>query len=267
MLAASCGDKKTRVTPPPTPSPETREASADETSWSAQVFRDSRTDLLSLQQEKKLLNQGGLSSEGYRVAPRIEEDDEGAIGSKTRVKTVPGRPLLPCGSLEKATDAEESDEIQRKTQHCARINGVSATWSAKDYGIRGESDWKLLGIDPNGVETWRQQQSGYLWHGPLPAVTGTEALDAEKVCQSIGQDLEGLAHWRLPSRADFLRGDVLGLRAVFGQQSQRQVWTATPYSKDRSQLWVYDLNEGRTSTLSIDGASASVICLGVSRIP
>jgi hypothetical protein len=206
--------------------------------------------------------------EGYRLVPSFSvPDTENARNGLNHQ----GRPAQPCGL---GANVSLSDRIKS----CKRVNGNSAVWSAQQ-GNGGESDWKLVTLTPERVEVWYDARTKLIWSDLADASSNwCEASgNSEDNCKAIGDNvsvcvnrstvdpLHGLSNivWRLPTRNEYLQGEVDGLRAVLKDEAAGIYWSATLNSAGLTKAWTYDQHDGTIGSSALTD-TLKVRCVGTS---
>lgn len=191
------------------------------------------------------------------------------------------RPAVDCG-VDVALDT-----VNKKVDDCIEKNGPSATWAAEFHGINGEVDWELV-VKIGNNEVWRDSQTQLLWSSDMGAANWCRAAGddhelssntvsltvkckeinrGENFClnDAIGADAKGRLEniaWRLPSRSDFMRADVNGIRNPFSFNNNFFYWTTTSFSMDKIYSFVYGFKFGDMEKRLKSDGQIHVRCVG-----
>lgn len=236
----------------------------------SQIHRSRGLNVLTTRTEITLITSGSLPA-GYRTIPLMALDDEGTHGKNIRTRSGLGRPGVNCGLTVNST-------LSSRISECSTLNPGTSTWNGTAEGAAGESTWRL--VAKSGVqEVWQDLGTGHLWSDIIDTTNwcnaaGNNLQEAGPSvnCQSygtnfscVGKSVMGLTGitWRLPTRNDYLQGDLNGLRFVLRESDTTGFWTATldSASLNRSEAWVYQQRQG---TLEKDSLADDhqVRCIG-----
>lgn len=202
----------------------------------------------------------GSEMNNLRSNPDIRFDDDGRDGKNVASRTDLTRPSVECGLL-------IAETLAQKITDCVNKNGSMATWDGAAYGTSGESAWNLVSLVDTELgksEIWYDQRTQMIWSDIIARevnwcqAAGSELPSSDNVginCLALskGQNHCGdlnlaempKAKWRLPTRNDFLQGDLDGLRFVLNN-ANTNTWTAT-VSTDvvaRNKAWTYNMSAG-----------------------
>ena len=237
-------------------------------------IRDFGTAVLTLIQESL-----APSSSGYRVAPLPTDGELRAAGQ------------LSMSSY--STDCGTAGSVTSRIQNCKGQYADDATWVGSAEGLYAESTWILVTRDTTaGVAIWKNSGSGYLWTSKVASnVSFCEAagVDSDYSFNCSGNSAKlsycsettgysypvdgaaklgnlsmsnGKVMWRLPTRADYLKAELDGLRYVLAMGSTDNFWSANTWSVDPGSIWTFSA-EGVLNTTAISNTSTDVICVGV----
>ncbi len=227
------------------------------------AFRDRGVDQLTIAEEGSLAVERALPM-GYREITDIDFDDDGYHSSSVVIKAI--RSSNECGM------DSEFDSIDKKIADCAAKNSHSL-WKGEDFGVSGESLWKLVVLTSDGKEVWMDSRTKILWSDNLGATNWCKAAGNDQdlpnnssmiECSVLGAGeswctdptLKGifkgelddsLVSWRLPTRSDWMMADIDGVRHVLPEMNHN-FWSATIYSAARQNAWIYAGNYGTIST-------------------
>lgn len=239
----------------------------------SQIHRNRGLNVLTTGSEITLLTTGALPA-GYRIVPLMRLDDEGTNGNNVRTRSGLGRPGVNCGLTINAT-------LSSRIAECNSLNAASASWSGTIDGAAGESTWQLV-AKSGAQEVWRDQRTGQLWSDIMDTTNWCNAAGNNLQesgpsvnCQTmgtnstcVGKTIMGLTGvtWRLPTRNDYLQGDLNGLRFVLRESDTTGFWTATMDSSSltRNEAWVYQQRQG-TLEKDVLGDDHQVRCIGAAR--
>lgn len=243
------------------------------------IHRDMGTNLLTYSSEITQTFANTLPPT-YRMIPLMQTDDEGSSRNVITMGSI-GRPSVMCGT-------GTFNSISARIADCVAKNPTKSTWEGLKNGAAGEGTWKLVAKSSGTKEIWLDTTTGMVWSYLLIDTTGkstfnwckasgngqgpttTETIDCAKfgenqsLCE--GQTLEevgGQVKWRLPTRNDYLQGDLNGLRFVLTRESDMGVWTATMRAQGigRSEAWVYSSSEGSLGAGNLT-SERQVRCIG-----
>lgn len=195
-----------------------------------------------------------------RTIPDMRFDDDGTDGKTVSSVTALTRPSVTCG-----IGATES--LAQKISDCVTKNDKLATWNGKIHATAGESVWNLVTFsetEAGTFEIWYDSRTEMLWSDIILKeanwcqASGSDLALSDTVgvnCASLGKGQSlctqynpvelPKAHWRLPTRNDYLQADLDGLRFVvkFGVTNS---WTATTSSDVavRKRAWSYSVSSG-----------------------
>lgn len=239
-------------------------------------LRDFGTAVLTLIQEALAPN-----SSGYRVAP-LPTDGELRAAAQLSMASY-------------TTDCGTTGSVSNRILDCKGEYSAAATWVGSTEGLYAETTWTLVTRDTTaGIAIWKDNGSGYLW-------TTTIATNVS-FCQAAGVDqpsygfncasnngaklsycsensgfsypagvaaklgnlsvASGKVMWRLPTRADYLRAELNGLRYVLPMGGTDNFWSVNTWSVDPGSIWTFS-SEGVVTTTAISDTSTDVICVGV----
>lgn len=236
----------------------------------SQIHRNRGLNILTTRTEITLIATNALPA-GYRTVPFMILDDEGTNGKNIRTRSGLGRPGVNCGITSGAS-------LSSRVAECNTLNPGTSTWSGTFEGAAGESTWNL--VAKSGVqEIWQDSGTGHLWSDIVDTTNWCNAAGnnlqetgANVNCQifgtnfsCVGKTIMGLTGitWRLPTRNDYLQGDLNGLRFVLRESDTTGFWTATMNSTSatRGEAWVYQQKQGtlEKDTLTDDH---QVRCIG-----
>lgn len=219
----------------------------------SQIHRNRGLNVLTTSTEITLITTNALPA-GYRTIPLMAIDDEGSNGKNVSTRTGLGRPAVDCGNTSGAT-------LSARIAECSTLNPGTSTWNGAANGASGESTWRLVAKSAMG-EVWQDSRTGHLWSDIVATTNWCNAsgnnlqeANASVNCQTlgtnfscVGKSIMGLSRvsWRLPTRNDFLQGDLNGLRFVLREADTTGFWTATmdSSSANRSEAWVYQQKQG-----------------------
>ena len=233
----------------------TQVAEGNVTTYSG-IFRNKGTTQVTYKTETAQ----GSEMTNLRANPDIRFDDDGRDGKNVSSRTDLTRPSVECGLI-------AAETLAQKITDCATKNPLMATWDGKDHGNAGESTWNLVSLvdtELGKAEIWYDQRTQMIWSDIVAKevnwcqAAGSDLPPSDNVginCLALskGQNLCGdlnLAElpkvsWRLPTRNDFLQGDLDGLRFVLNN-ANTSTWTAT-VSADataRTKAWTYNMSSG-----------------------
>ncbi len=219
----------------------------------SQIHRSRGLNVLTSRTEITLITSGALPA-GYRMIPFMNLDDEGTNGKNIRTRTGLGRPAVNCGLTANVS-------LSSRISECNSLNPGSSLWSGTAEGAAGESTWRLV-AKSGAQEIWQDSVTGQLWSDIVDTTNWCNAsgnslqeTGASVDCQALGTNfscigkaimgLTGIT-WRLPTRNDYLQGDLNGLRFVLRESDTTGFWTATmdSASTNRSEAWVYQQRQG-----------------------
>ena len=212
----------------------------------------------------------GTLPDGYRIAPVMATDDEGASTTDVRTRTSLGRPDTNCGN---GSGLSAADRIR----NCSTANGNKATWNGT-FGGAGEATWNLVAKSAEN-EVWMDSRTGLIWSHVVAVDNWCNAAGNNRKetvplidCSQLGTDfscvgrqfigLTGIT-WRLPTRNDYLQADLDGLRYVLTDSADVGHWTATidSASAGRSKAWVYIQEQGTIESVLLT-ENRNVRCVG-----
>jgi hypothetical protein len=220
--------------------------------------------------ETTLITSGALPA-GYRIIPLMALDDEGTNGKNISSRSGLGRPAVDCG-------ATAGQTLKQRIADCLKLNTTTASWDGTSFGASGESVWKLV-TRTGTLEMWLDTRTGHLWSDTIATTNWCNAsgntlveTDASVNCLTAGtnvtcvgknlMNITGIV-WRLPTRNDYLQGDLDGLRFVLKESDTTGFWTATMNSVSfgRSEAWVYQQRQGTLESAAL-GNDHQVRCIG-----
>jgi len=195
------------------------------------------------------------------------------------------------------SDCGLTGSVSDRIADCASTYSASATWIGSEKGIFGEGSWTLVSRDAsNNAAVWRDDNTLLLWtdvvargvHYCKAAGVNQSSFGSsfcsinnaspESYCAEVSgfanlgetakaelDDVGEKVYWRLPTRGDLIRGDLNGLRYVFGfdrdNSTGDKFWAATSWAGDPSQAWSMAAS-GTLTTTGISAGSNDVICVG-----
>lgn len=194
------------------------------------------------------------------------------------------RPSVDCGN------GEEFSTIEERIKNCSELNGDLAKWDGSSNGSGAEVTWKLV-AKTAGNEVWRDEMTKLIWSADLGRDNWCRASgDSEHFlvsnnngdiavdCRVIGNNVDVCGNlnnssktignisnvsWRLPSRADYLRADVNGIRFALPQVTGNQYfWTTTSHSTDIAYGWTYGFKFGDLSKKLRSKNKINIRCVG-----
>lgn len=215
----------------------------------------------------------------YRTVPNMETDDEGQNERSVRTRQYLTRPKVECGLA-------DSQSLNSRINHCAKLNGSRATWDGRYHGSSTEGRWDLVALQLSGVSTkeiWIDRKSGLLWsdiYGPTnwceasgneqPDVRDLHKINCEELMvesRCVGQNLLSISKfdWRLPTRNDYLQADLDGLRFVLKAGNGTGFWTATLSTLGalREKAWVYNSDKSGILVSEEMTELRQVRCIGI----
>jgi prophage DNA circulation protein len=236
----------------------------------SQLHRNRGLNVLTTRSVISLITSQALPA-GYRTVPFMVLDDEGTNGKNIRTRSGLGRPAVNCGLTSGST-------LRSRISECSTLNVGTSVWSGTSEGASGESTWTLV-AKSGAQEVWQDSGTGNLWSDIVETTNWCNAAGnnlfengASIDCSSfgtnftcVGKTIMGLTGviWRLPTRNDYLQGDLNGLRFVLRESDTTGFWTATmdSASATRSEAWVYQQKQGtlEKDTLTNDH---QVRCIG-----
>ena len=229
----------------------------------------------------------GLNS-NYRFSPD-ESKDTDAAGDYTNFSS-----HFVSRTSWNSTTCGDTGDIPTRVANCrsAMQPTDSAHWVGLKMGNSGEGNWSLvtrqLGTNGSGYsEVWLDETTGLLWSDALRENTGTvmnrnwqnlmtvrngSGVPTKDVCtdDAIGTQEKGALgttsgpqiKWRLPTRNDFLQGDLNGLRYALpgiwktsGFATPFGFWSATSVATGSGLAWILTA-EGHM--MSLDKTTAPV---------
>lgn len=247
----------------------------------SQIHREKGSPVLSYAEEIQKTLSNDLSDRLYRVVPDMDKDDEGSFRNVITMNDL-GRPTVNCGvgSAFSGIDARITD--------CFQKNGNRSIWEGEKFGAAGEGLWKLVSLNGIGKEIWLDGRTGMVWSylrinseekntfnwckasGNDENQTTTATVDCNELAEGESlcareelSEVGAQVKWRLPTRNDYLQGDLNGLRFVLAKESEQGLWTATlrASAEGRTQAWVFRTSEG-TLTGAALSSEHHVRCIG-----
>ena len=239
-------------------------------------IRDFGTAVLTLMQEALAPN-----SSGYRVAPGL---GDGELRSEAQLSLTSF--LTDCG---------QTGSVSNRILDCKGEYSASATWVGSTEGLYAETTWTLVTRDTiAGIAIWKDSGTGYLWTTRIATdvsfcqAAGVDSTSYGFICNSnnvakrtycsensgftytsgVTEKLgnlnvaSGKVMWRLPTRADFLKAELDGLRYVLSMEETDNFWSANTWSVDPGSIWTFSA-EGVLTTTEITNSTTDVICVGV----
>jgi hypothetical protein len=239
-------------------------------------IRDFGTAVLTLMQEALAPN-----SSGYRVAP-VAEDGELRLEAKLLMENFDA----DCG---------QTGSVSNRILDCRGEYSASATWVGSTEGLYAETTWTLVTRDTAAqIAIWKDNGSGYLWTTKIATdvsfcqAAGVDGTSYTVNCNSNNADKltycsensgftydtgvaaklgnlsvsSGKVMWRLPTRADFLKAELDGLRYVLPMAETDNFWSANTWSVDAGSIWTFS-GSGVLTTTEITNLTSDVICVGV----
>lgn len=218
------------------------------------IFRDKNSTQLTYMSE--ISSSSGLSN--VRTIPDIRFDDDGTDGKTVSSRTNLNRPTNTCG-------IGKTETLAQKITDCLSKNEKTATWDGKLYATAGESVWKLVTFsetESGTFEIWYDSRTQMLWSDIVSAsanwcqASGSDLPQTDVVgvpCASLGKGQSlctnydpielPKVNWRLPTRNDYLQGDLDGLRFVLKFDTSN-AWTATTATNAtvRKSAWGYNIS-------------------------
>lgn len=198
----------------------------------------------------------GLNS-SYRKIPDVALDDESIVANSNS--------YVECGL---------SGTLQERRDDCESKNSNNII-RADQLGNQSEDVWILVYYNQvSGLQAWFDRITGQVWSSSIGVNSWCEAsgntqniagIDcasaafAQGSCDFISQELGG--EFRLPTRSDFMRAEVDGIRYVFNISSQH-LWSATASSQNKAKAWVFKGSDGSFETVDRLVPSQFVSCTG-----
>jgi hypothetical protein len=250
-------------------------------------IRDFGTAVLTLAEEALAPN-----SSGYRVAP-VSTDGE--------MRMIPDPPAAPRspGQLSLAnysTDCGKVGNVTNRILDCKDNYSAAATWTGSEQGIYAETTWVLVTRDSSaGTIIWKDTGTGYLWtskiatnvnfcaaagadngYGPVTCA-GNDVAKLSYCSENTGFSYpagvpdklgnlslaSGKVQWRLPTRADFLKAELDGLRYVHEFDLADNFWSSNVWSQSAGNIWTYSADGSIKNSTTNSDTSTDVICVGV----
>jgi hypothetical protein len=217
----------------------------------------------------------------YSSIPDMILDNDGFRTSSNnhivKVDRVNVGPFADCGFNDALITIEE------KIADCSDMNSDSSTWVGESNGISSEGTWKLV-YKVSGNEVWQDHSTKYrnnwckasgntqqvaLGNGEqiikCAVLGGSQSLctDAGYGVEQKGGSLASSVSWKLPTRNDYLRAELHGIRFVLPgmQDKQRMFWTTTSQSTDKAFAWTFGSTHGEIARV-IKHNSAYTRCIG-----
>ncbi len=234
-------------------------------------IRDFGTSVISVLQEA--LNP---TQSGYRILPT---NSDGELRNASRLSYASF--ASNCGLV---------GSVSQRIDSCRTQYPSSASWNGEAQGLYAEGSWSLVTRDIiNGVAIWKDNSTGYLWTSkvasevPFCEAAGVndehsgncDASQTNTYCaERSGFTLvnpaglgnlsraAGNVTWRLPTRADFLRAELSGLRYVQDVSSTDVFWTSNTLSTALGDVWTFGGN-GHLAAIDINDSTTDVLCVGV----
>lgn len=245
------------------------------------IHRRRGSAVLSYRDEINLTISGELPEKNYVAVPDMALDDEGTDQENILTQSSLGRPTEVCGF------ASGLENISARINDCSAKNGTRAVWEGSKNGAAGEGVWRLVGRSDSGQEIWHDERSNMVWSDLMLAQNQTEfnwcqasgntqGLTPETLinCQTLAAGIsachnlviDGIGNqiqWRLPTRNDFLQGDLNGIRFVLRKENNLGLWTATMKAgtPGRTEAWVYHSQNGTLSSALLS-SQRQVRCIG-----
>lgn len=163
----------------------------------------------------------------------------------------------------------------------SRINDCDQVFDASSIGNSAESKWDLV-LRVLNIELWRDRQSGLVFSSIVDKqnwcraagndqdiqnssnVTLTDCaplVSSMNICKDTGDNL-GLK-MRLPTRNDFLRAEISGIRLLWPNwsTSNYSFWSSTLKSDQRNYAWTYSAKYGQTNFVKVNSTAIYITCV------
>lgn len=206
-----------------------------------------------------------LVGEGERVVPDFQQDDE-QVGYDF------------AAALRKYSDPEVSQTFPQADCGLegsieTRIRNCNTLWRASLGAWSGAANWSLVTLRGSS-SVWRDERTGLIWSDIVAEASHCAAagnvqnlgFDCSANTESLCAEIDGLSTpdkvgsrpavysdakgglglasstpvlWRLPSREDFLQAYANGAARVLPGFVTSNQWTASVYSRDRTEGWIF----------------------------
>jgi hypothetical protein len=183
-------------------------------------------------------NQDPGSHGGYRVVPRIADDDDGGAQNG---RTLSQRPSVVCGN--------SASTVEEKIANCHTLNPDNSEWDGRKRGTGAETLWVLVSVTsphadgtmPDGqsctsgsncYEVWRDESTGAVWSDNLGVTNWCKASgssgggpfhedDPYNICDSSTfQNQTTPESWcaedqmlNTPTNYDMYKGNMVGVQS------------------------------------------------------
>lgn len=200
------------------------------------------------------------------------------------VAILQARPSIDCGN------GAEFSNIEDRINNCSELNGELALWNGAENGTGAEVTWKLVAKLENS-EVWRDEMTKLVWSADLGSDNWCRASGDSKYflvsnnngnitvdCRAIGNNIDICGNlnesnkaignisnvsWRLPTRSDYLRADVNGIRFALPQEvGNKYYWTSTSHSSDITYGWTYGFRYGDLAKKLRSRNKINIRCVG-----
>jgi hypothetical protein len=248
-------------------------------------LRDFGTTVLTLVQEAL-----APTSSGYRISPKATDGEMRMVPTPGQTRS-PGQLVLSSYT----TDCGTSGSVSSRILDCKDEYSDAATWVGATQGLYAETTWTLVTRDTTaGAAIWKDTATGYLWTTTIDTeksfcqAAGVDQDDYSLNCTSnnvaklsycseksgfsypagVANKLgnlsvsSGKVMWRLPTRADYLRAELNGIRYVLDMDIGNNYWTANVWSSDDSSVWTFS-RDGQFTGINVNDTATDVICVGV----
>lgn len=224
---------------------------------------------------------------GYRIFP-VASDSELRKASKLD---------LP---VDYPNDCGLSGSVTDRIKSCLISYPEKASWNGSTRGLYAESIWSLVSRKfSSGLIIWRDESTGHLWTSEIGSnvsyceAAGVTNENYSSNCESNetpklsycasgnsmnlvggGTNQAGLSSgsgnvtWRLPTRADFMKADLDGLRYVHNLSgfADDLFWTSNSWNEAASFLWIFsgegDFRRLQWGSTEMNNSSIDVMCVG-----
>lgn len=231
-----------------------------------------------------------------QISIRAESESETQTGYRS-TPVAGDRELIIANKVSRSnytSDCGLTGTVKERIANCASTYPSTATWNGSTQGAYAEGEWKLVARNvTEDLIIWKDTSTGHLWTSVIASgVSFCQAAGVDGVsytsncagnnipkisyCASVSgftlagagvnqanlSESSGNVTWRLPTRADFLKAELNGLRYAHGLDAET-LWTANTWSSAVSYIWVFNgYGDFKRLNWTLDTMSADVMCIG-----